>query len=451
MRRGICLACVLMVLFTVCPALAAENGPLAFDFDLGFELDPTAFPAEKKRDAEGWGALLEKSRLSGNWTEAGDGSDCFDITLDLSVTDRKTASVPVHVFGHRYGAYITSPLLADQRLYFNFAGWLKIALKMYDYFEIPLQEPALLLRYANDYALQKLKAFWKEAFPPAEGEKHYSPEQLKEIAAGLRTVLAEDTDLMDWISAIGIRSGLDTLLLEEAGMLDLYVDDAFSEGLTVERSGSQERWITGETVLMEKKSTDTGGTFELHLPATPENGLVVDISWQKTGEDLKLTAKLATARETYLDLCVEGSALPETAIFTEPFSLTVCSSGFMTGNVDCRIAGEAGEADARTLTLYLKDPDGNEKEAFRADGMICPLPDAANPSYGGELTWDSVYLTSLTEYSLSDLTNKIAGSFVRGILPVLVEIPPVSCQVILDELTECGVLQLLSGDFELEH
>lgn len=451
MRRAICLVCMLMVLLTVCPTRAEDNGPLAFDFDLGFSLDPTAFPAENRRDAEGWGALLEKSRLSGNWTEAGDGSDCFDITLNLAVTDRKTASVPVHVFGHRYGAYITSPLLADQRLYFNFAGWLKIALKMYDYFEIPLQEPALLLRYANDYALQKLRAFWREAFKPKKGKTHYSPKQLKKIAAQLRTVLAEDTDLMDWISAIGIRSGLDTLLLEEADMLDLYVEDAFSEGLTVERSGSQERWITGETVLMEKESTDTGEAFELHLPATPENGLTVDISWRKTDGELTLTAKLAAARETYLDLRAEGAALPETAIFTEPFSLTVCSSGFMTGNVDCRVTGEVGEADARALTLYLKDPEGNEKEAFRTNGTIRPLPEAANPSYGGELTWDSVYLTSLTEYSLSELTNKIAGSFARGILPVLVEIPPISCQVILDELTECGVLQLLSGDFELEH
>ena len=83
-------------------------------------------------------------------------------------------------------------------------------------------------------------------------------------------------------------------------------------------------------------------------------------------------------------------------------------------------------------------------------GTVRALPDAENPAYGGELTWDSIYLTSLTEYTLADLTNKAAGAFARGILPVLVEVPPISCQVILDELTDCGILLLLSSDYELE-
>lgn len=450
MRRGICLLCALMVLFGLCPAWAEENAPLAYEFDLGFALDPTAFPQENARDAEGWGALLEKTRVSGSWIEARNGSDCFDIDLKFSVTDRKTASVPLHLYGHHYGAYIESPLLADQRLYFYFGGWLKIALKMYDYFEIPLQEPALLLNFANDFALQRLKAFWKDAFPPTEGETHYTPDRLKEIADGLRNLLAEDTDLNDWISAVGIRSGLDTLILEEAEWLDLYVDENFPEGLTVSRNGQTEKWTAGNTPVMERDLSDSGETFELHLPTSAGNGVAVDIACQKTGGDLALGAKIASARETYLDLEIGGTGVPGTAFFAEPFSLEVRSSGYMTGEVDCRIVGETGEGDTRTLTLYRKDAEGNGKEALRVSGTVRALPDAENPAYGGELTWDSIYLTSLTEYTLADLTNKAAGAFARGILPVLVEVPPISCQVILDELTDCGILLLLSSDYELE-
>ena len=103
MRRRICLLCVLMVLFGLCPAQAEENRPLAYAFDLGFSLDPAVFPQEYARDAEGWGVLLEKSRLSGSWIEARDGSDCFDIDLNFTVTDRKAASVPLHMYGnHTY-------------------------------------------------------------------------------------------------------------------------------------------------------------------------------------------------------------------------------------------------------------------------------------------------------------------------------------------------------------
>ena len=449
-RRGLCLLCALMVLFGICPAWADENAPMALDLDLGFSLDPTLFPAEYARDAEGWAELLEKVRLSGSWIEARNGSDCFDIDLKFSVTDKKTASVPLHVYGPRNGAYIESPLLADQRLYFNFAGWLKIALKMYDYFEIPLQEPALLLNFANDFALQKLKDFWAGAFPAVEGETHYTPDQLKETAAALQTLLAEDTDLADWITAVGIRSGLDTVVLEEAELLDLYVDASFPDGLTVTRSGAHEKWTAGETTVLESDRTDAESTFELHLPATPGNGVAVDVNRRQTAESMTFSVRIASARETYLDLNMEGTPLPESPLFTDPFSVRVRTGGYMTGDLDCRITGETGEADARALTLYLKDADGNEKEAFRVSGTIRAIPDAGNPFYDGSLTGDSVYLTSLTEFTLAELTNKVAGAFVRGILPVLVEVPPLSCQVILDELTDCGILQLLSSDFELE-
>lgn len=451
MRRGICLLCVLMVLFGLCPARAEENRPLAYAFDLGFNMDPTVFPQEYARDAEGWGALLEKSRVSGSWVEAGNGSDCFDIDLIFSVTDRKTASVPLHTYGNRTYWYFDSPLLGDQRMYVYFINFPRLALMIYDYFGIPLQEPSLLLNFVNYFALQKLKAFWTGAFPPTEGETHYTPDRLKEIAVGLKGLLAEDELLNDWISAVGIRSGLDALVLEEAELLNEYVDKAFAKGLTVMRNAEGEVWSTGDTVVKESCYADGEQTYALHLPASFGNGVCVDINRRETEEKLNLSVKIASVRETYLDIQLEGTALPETMSFEQPFVLDIWSTGYMTGDVDCRIVGETGEGDTRALILYLKDADGNEKEALRVSGTIRAIQNAENPAYDSGLVKGAINPMNLNEYTLADLTNQLAEPFVRGILPVLVEVPPLSCQVILDELTDCGILLLLSSDFELGH
>lgn len=449
-RRGICLLCVLIVLFCLCPARAEENRPLAYAFDLGFSMDPTVVPREYARDAEGWSALLEKSRLSGTWIEARDGSDCFDIDLNFSVTDRKTATVPLHMSGNRSYVLFESPLLGDQRMYLYFLYFPYLALMIYDYFGIPLQEATLLFNSANDFPLQKLKAFWMGAFPPTEGESCYTPDQLKEIAARLKGLLAAEDFVTKWISAIGIRSGLDALAMEEVELLEDYVDEAFEKGLMVTRTADGEVWSTGDTVVKESRYTDGNQTYSLHLPPSFGNGVSVDINRRETREKLSLSAKIASVRETYLDLHLEGTVLPETVFFEQPFVLDIRSNGYMTGDVDFRILGETGEGDTRALILYLKDADGNEKEAFRISGTIRAIPEAENPAYDNGMIEGSINLMDLNEYTLANLTNQLAEPFVRGILPVLVEVPPLSCQVILDELTDCGILLLLSSDFELE-
>ena len=336
-------------------------------------------------------------------------------------------------------------------MYLYFLYFPYLALMVYDYFGIPLQELALLFDSANDFPLHLLKTFWMGAFPTTEGETRYMPDQLKEVAARLKNLLASEVFLTKWISAIGIRSGLDVLAMEEAELLDDYVDEAFAQGLTIMRTAEGEVWFTGDTVVKESHDTDGKRTYVLHLPASFGNGVSVDITCSETGDKLSLSAKIASVRETYLDLHLEGTALPETVFFEQPFALDIRSSGYMTGNVDCRIVGETGEGDTRALILYLKDADGNEKEALRISGTIKTIPEAENPVYDNGLTEGSINLIDLNEYTLANLTNQLAEPFVRGILPVLVEVPPLSCQVILDELTDSGILLLLSSDFELGH
>ena len=105
---------------------------------------------------------------------------------------------------------------------------------------------------------------------------------------------------------------------------------------------------------------------------------------------------------------------------------------------------------ATAVILYLCNAEnGDYRQAVRCSGTVKTRTGDPNPTYDTMLVYDSVYLTALTEVTLSRLTNNIAGPFIRGILPLLTQIPAVSCQVILDRLTEHGVLNLLSSDFDL--
>ena len=454
MRKIICLLCVLVLLPVSCFAWGSPDGtPMAFDFDFGFEMDPDAFPKEDYRTALGYSELLNRTRISGTYMLAGDGSDCFDLNLNVSITDTKTETVSIHFFGPRGGMYITSPLLGDVILFMNLQGLLKIALKAYDYFEIPLQEPALLLSYANEYGLHGLKESWGEWFPTG---KNVALKQKKtlELASDLRNLWADDENFVDWLNAVGIRSGFSSVVEEEMAAMEDYVRNCFPDGLTRKVTKKGETWTTGKTTIATRKTENDEETFDLLLPATAEYGLVTEIhsNKRKAGSvnDIDLSAKIDSDTENWLDLTVTGENVPDDYFFTEPFSMEINTAGFLTGNAGLKIVGEkTGDRDL-AVTIYLKDETtGEYRQAIRASGTKTDRTGDPNPAYDYTLVFESVYVTALTEASLSDLMNNVAGPFVKGILPVLVQVPTITCQVILDQLTEHGVLNLLTGDLDL--
>ena len=202
MRKIICLLCVLVLLPVTCFAWGSPDGtPMAFDFDFGFEMDPDAFPKEDYRTALGYSELLNRTRISGTWIRSGNWNDCYDITLNIAITDKETANVPLRLFGFRNGLFVESPLLGEERLFMNLDGWLKIALKAYDYFEIPAQEPALLLPYASELGLRGFNERWEKWFPTG---KNVALKQKKTLGftSDLRNLWTDDENFADWINAV---------------------------------------------------------------------------------------------------------------------------------------------------------------------------------------------------------------------------------------------------------
>lgn len=454
MRKIICLLCVIALLPVSCFAWSSPDGaPMAFDFDFGFEMDPDAFPTADHRIVQGYSELLNRTRISGTYMLAGDGSNCFDLLLNLSVTDTKTETISFHLFGSYNNLYITSPLFGAERLYMNLNGLLIIALKIFDYFEIAAQEPALLLPYATEFGTQGLRQMWAQQFP-AGTDVTMDQQDTLNFAESLQALLAEDRDFADWVNAIGIRSGFSGIIEEEVDSAEDYVLDHFPDGLTRTVTETGETWMTGETVIASRTAENVAESFELLLPATEQYELVTEISSKAqqagTGKDLDLTAKIASEEENWLDLTVTGENVPDTYFFTEPFTLDIKTAGYLTEEAGLKIIGEKTGDNGLVVTFFLKDEaTGEYRQVVRASGTRTDRTGDPNPTYDMSLVYESVYLTALADQSLAELLNNIAKPFAKGILPFLVQVPTISCQVILDQLTDHGVLNLLNGEMDL--
>lgn len=459
MRKILCLFCVLILLPVGCFAESGPEGkPLAFDFDFGFELDPNAFPEEDYRTALGYGELLNRTRLSGTFILSGDGKDCFDIFLTISVTDKKTAEISMHLFGYRNYVFITSPLVGEERLLIDLEKTMAVGLKVYDYFEIPVQEATLLLPYVNGYGLNDLMEIWSAAFPAGE-DVTMTEQELLALAEKLRKLPDDSASFSNWLDAVGLRSGFSGTVREEAELLDMYVSDSFPDGLERRATGTGEEWISGGQTVCASSSGDGTESFMLLLPPTPDYGLRTEINSQKQrmedGYSLDLTAGIASEKENWLNLSLTGTGLPDRFPFTKPFSAEILSSGFMTGDAGLRICGETDGKSGLSVKLQLRDPETEEyRQALCISGTAVQRYGDENPEYGELLVWQSYFrdasivLTRLTEQSVSAMMGKILKPFIRGILPVLVQVPAITCQVIMDQLDEHGVLLFFDSGFD---
>ena len=338
-------------------------------------------------------------------------------------------------------------------LYVRLELWLPLALKMYDYFNIPLQDLVLLIPYITKQGTDGLKGLWENTFTNVSNI-NLTQDEVIQLAGNLQELWNEDGNLRDWLKAIGIRSGFADIVEEEMETVEDYVRNRFPNGLIRIVGENYETWMSGETLIATQHTENGEEIFELLLPATEQYELVTEINnkTQMIGKckNIDLDMEIASDEENWLDLILTGKNVPDTCFFTEPFVLDIKTTGYLTGENDLKIVGETTDDDGFAISFFLVDRlIGQYHQAVRVSGTIEKVLNYSNPPYDLAEEYEWVYLGGLSDSSFSDLMNNIAGPFMKGILPVLVQVPTITCQVILDQLTEHGVLNLLSGDLDL--
>lgn len=454
------LAMLLILIMLPLSALAEEQNPVtAFDFDLTCDLLWEAFPEEIREQIHGYADLLEKTRITGTAAFALGGNHSFDVQMTVSVTDRKTAFLPLHFFGNEedHILYFSSPVINNERFYVEPHGLMVITTKMYDYFDFPFYDWILMLPGYWDVATAAVRESFARLVAEADPEGVISNDAVMKWAAGMAELYRENEPFEFLLKGIGVGADFDSGLRDELDGLENYVSALLGDGdMKIFFSDGVSGVSVGDhTVFDAEKDPEGKNRWHCELPTTPKYGYAFFFDGETAGDETKtdLQARIRIDGEepgSVLDLTVRAEGFPKQLPFRNDFSLLVDMKGNLKGNGNTRMTGTVEGELCRLEVEHSFDGSADRQKVFTCDIRIAPRADIPAPEYGAETWLGSYYLLDQNETTLGELEARIAMPMIKTLLPILVETPASACKSIMDFLTEHGIIAFVTGHLDTE-
>lgn len=279
-RRIICVLCCALLLFSCtagCAETISENNSV--DFDLVFSLNAEAFPPVLRSRVQGYADLLDRIGLKGSiaWSAP---NNSMDLNATLYFRDKPSVSFPFRLYGAAPRLFLTSPLIRDEILFLNMAGFLEFAVKAKNTLNISMPYVAILYPYSTEYAFSALAKEWNEVIEPSVESGSVSPQQFEQLSGLWDTELQENQYLQIWINALADGSQAPSTISSLFSSLPSYYRQVTGgQPLTVQRDEHSETWRTaaGDT-LFSRLEQDHRFSVSLSLPAT-ENCYIPSFSF----------------------------------------------------------------------------------------------------------------------------------------------------------------------------
>ena len=278
-KRLICFLCVLVLCFSC--AIAEEAKPTAeetkpaverYDFDLTFSLNPDALPARSRIRARGYSELLDRLELRGDLVVC-EATESFDITATLFFRDKPDVSIPFRFYGTEALLFLTSPIIGNETILFNMGSIAEFAIKVRKSLETPLPALALLYPFVYYYNFYGVTEAWNKYTGPNNASREISAEQIDKLAETWSELLASDTYLNVWMTALYSVCSAPEAVEAMLNGVPSYLREFVSAGgpLTVEIGDGTETWTNAEgSTLFARETTDHSVMWSLTLP-TDEN------------------------------------------------------------------------------------------------------------------------------------------------------------------------------------
>lgn len=398
-------------------------------FTLRVSVDADAYPPSIRPLAEDLAPLAEASVLSGTLARQG---ESFDLNLTLALGENENARADVRLYGLPSHWGVTSPLLGNQALMVNHLAWMEFAVKAHNHLELPLR-PLFLLSspYAHTSALSGAGELCAQALGLNGTPRSVSAEALCALAEDLAALVETDRALYYWVEALGMESGADELIFSALEALPDYVAAHFPEGLAVEETETALRWKNGDAVVLSLARTGDAQAVSLALPEL----LTFRADVRAESGFMEGNVNVACAALTMDAAFCLPTALP----VAEAFGLTVDASGPLAGDaeVHLRLSGEP-TAEGVVVKQYLPEQESplwTAEVDLAAAELDCPIYRPEDVA--------GVNVLSVTGPTLNALLAEVAEPMVKGVFPLLVEAPAVSCQALMDVLEARGILPLL--------
>lgn len=420
MRR---LAALLLALLCLASSAVAEGAT----FRLQMQLDPTQVSPEKRTQAQGIQALLHQMEMSGTLAFS---ENSFDLTIQAAMTDVPETATTLRIYGLDSHWGIESDWLGDTTLMVNQLAWLEFAVKAYHHLDWPLQRAFLCVSpYAHTSAWTGIAAAL-EQLAASEQDGVITAESLQTCAAEIARLSEEDRALYYYVEAIGLESGTNEEIRSLLQSLPAMVAQHFPDGLTVTHTEHGDIWRSGETVVYEWQTTESGKTLTVALPEVLHLSVAVNT-------DAVAAVGSATMDMPYLTANVQFS-LPTSWPVRFPFFVQLDAQGVLVGDGIQLLL--RGEAQGEQLTMALLS---GEKQFLTLTADITPEATLSTPSYTPEEIV-GVNILSVDGPELSALMGDIAQPLLTGLFPWLVHAPAQTVQVLMDALEDTGVLALLT-------
>lgn len=409
------------------------------EFQLSFDMNASAYPEDVREVLSGIADLVNVVTLEGVF-EAENGY--FESDVDLLVGGAERTRTPVRVYGDEANWIFRSPLLGDETVFLLMEGMTEFTLKGYGHMEIPAQRVATLLPYVHTHGLGEIWAAMQPVLYAKEGSRTISASKLRAMADAV-VQAAEGRPFRYWAAAMGRESGYEYDLRDVVSSFPEWLDSFLSsKGVSVKITDTSETWKTGKHTLFERTfSLEDAQTFKLTLPATTNGYTITAEGAFQHSDDLlhgSIDLLITDAWETVvLDIHADGT-LPTAWPVTRAFSLTWDADGMAVGGDGVHLYFE-GEGDGESITLRQMTPDmAQTMLTVNLTGL--KAVEASVEPY----TELGLCLMTVTSDTLGALVRAVAMPMVKGLLPVLAEVPATACQSILDLLEDSGVFGLVT-------
>ena len=460
-RIFVLLFALIFGILSLLPASAEEVQALQYDFDLLFHLDCDALPSGIQQRAKGYSDLLDIIELRGSAVYSlVNQSRKYDFTI-IPVTN-PDASVTFSLYGLPSHLVMNSSLLGEESVLFNNAALMEFAQKAYSHLGLPLPYLALMYPYCAKNAFSTVIKSWNKRIGTFTESAVVPLSDFTVLGRVWSKNIEEDTALRDWLSALSLESDHSETLDAEINGIPAYLrNNLAAKGdvhVDIDPDAGTEVWSNDSGPFYSFRSIPGLYSVVADLPVT-ENGYKPYLNYLQEDSpdkisislDLSYTPDETAVSEGRLDprdlLSVKCSAiLPSTWPVQEEYTAKAEISGLLLPEFTVSAVLTASQSGDIRLSLYIPSDGGAEKEIFTVTGNITScVPDEA-PKYSAAKLARNFNIFSVNDVTLPEFIHSVAGPCFRGVLAFLVEVPASSCQSIMDDLSDFGVLSVVLGE-----
>lgn len=361
--------------------------------------------------------LLDVLTVSVNTSFSDDSHDYFSDTFTFSLENG--TSINFTVYGSEAEWIITSPALGDVSLLLELNGLCEFSIKTYNHLGIPLQLAALLIPYIHRSGTSAVLSCINRFLPDEDGIFTYTVDELEPVCSELYSIMQSDRSFTYWLMCIGIRSGFDSVILEEAE----YLCDALPETITITKNNG---------VITDVHSDDMtyyhseDGSFSLLIPETPVYGYRICASGEPDPFSISVDISSELNDENVLAFS-----------FTEDMARWHFDAEGTSLNTPVHFILDTGN----TGRYVISDSEGIP--LAECDLSVVQSTDDSVSFFSGSIPDDAVNVFTLNDTTLASLSDRILMPVLTNLVPFISGIPSSTCQCLMNWLSDSGILSML--------